>query len=268
VGEECCDLRPSLDLLVEPFEAVGRSEPPPVGGWNPEDGEGLRHVLLEPGGELRGGLLVTGGDVPKPPLGLRRLVRVEDSTEVGGDPRPHGDLLHMGHGVLHEMELAALPGHPSEDGLPGGLEACMVITDDELHAPHATIEEALEEGSPVRLSLAELHAAAVDSPLAVGADADGREEGAGHDRPVVADFFVAGIEDEVGDLTDRPVPPGPELLVEFGRCPAYLGGVLSRPQRSWTTAVPFRVLTPWTYISATARAIARSVRTPCSSKRG
>jgi len=145
-------------------------------------------------------------------------------AEVGDDLRPHGNLRNVGHGVLHEMELAALPGHPGEDGLPCSLESGMVVADDELHTPHATIDEALKEGSPVRLGLAELNAAAEDAPLAVGADADGREQCTGHDRPVVANLFVAGIEDEVGDLANRPVPPSPELLVEFGRCPAHQGG--------------------------------------------
>lgn len=41
-----------------------------MGGGDPQDGEGLGDVLFEPGGELRSGLLVTGGDVPKAPLGL------------------------------------------------------------------------------------------------------------------------------------------------------------------------------------------------------
>lgn len=38
----------------------------------------------------------------------------------------------------------------------------------------------------------------------------------------MADLFVEGIEDKVGDLTDWPVAPGAELLVEFGRRPAHL----------------------------------------------
>ena len=37
--------------------------------------------------------------------------------------------------------------------------------------------------------------------------------------------------------------------------------VISRPQSSSTMAVTFRVLTPCTYISATASVIARSLRT-------
>jgi len=195
-----------------------------VRGGDPQDGEGLWDILLEPGGELRRGLLVTGGDVPKAPFGLGRLVRVEDATDVAGDLHPHGDLRHVGHGVLHEVELAALPGDSGENGLPRCLEPAVVVADDELHTPHTAIDEALKEGSPVRLGLGELHAAAEDAPLAVGADTDSREEGTGHDRSIVADLFVAGIEDEVGDLANRPVPPGAELLVEFSRCAAHLGG--------------------------------------------
>ena len=38
------------------------------------------------------------------------------------------------------------------------------------------------------------------------------------------DFFVSGVEDQVGDLAERPVPPGGQLLVEFGGGPADLGG--------------------------------------------
>ena len=36
-----------------------------MGGWEPEDGEGFRDGVLKPGGELRGGLRVTGGDLQK-----------------------------------------------------------------------------------------------------------------------------------------------------------------------------------------------------------
>jgi len=180
-----------------------------MGGGDRQDGQGLGDLLLELGGELRSRLLVAGHDIPKPSLGLGRLIRIEDAADVAGDLRPHGDLGGVGHRVSHEVELARLPGHSGEDGLPGGLEPAVVFADDELHALHTTIHEALEEGSPVRLGLGGLHAVAEDAPLAVGAVPDGREEGARHDCP----------------------------------------------------AVTFRVLTPWTYISAKASVIARSLRT-------
>ncbi len=157
-----------------------------MGGWHPKDGEGFWDVLLEPGCELGGGLLVAGHDILEPPLDLGRLVGVEDAAEVACDLRSHGDLGHVSHCVLHEMELAALPGHSGEDGLPGGLESGVVVADDELDAVHAAGDEAFKELPPVRLGFGELHAAAEDAPLAVRADHDGREEGAGDDRPVVA----------------------------------------------------------------------------------
>ncbi len=157
---------------------------------------------------LRSGFLVAGDDVAESTFGLGRLVGVEDTADVASDLRPHGDLRHMSHGVLHEMELAALPGHSGEDGLPSGLEPDMVVADDELDTTHAPIDEALKEGSPVRLGFGQLHAAAEDGALALWADPDRREEGTGHDRPVVTDLFVAGVKDEVGDLADWPVPPG------------------------------------------------------------
>ena len=82
VREERCDPRPSFDLFVESFEAVGRSEPPPVDGGHPEDGKSLGDVLLEPGGKLRSGFLIAVHDVAEPPLSLGRLVRIEDTAEA------------------------------------------------------------------------------------------------------------------------------------------------------------------------------------------
>ena len=38
----------------------------------------------------------------------------------------------------------------------------------------------------------------------------------------MADFLVGGVEHEIGDLPDRPVPPGIELLVELRRGAADL----------------------------------------------
>jgi hypothetical protein len=195
-----------------------------VGGGDLENGEGLRDVRLEPGGELRSGFLVAGHHLAKPPLSLGRLIRLEDAADVARDLWPHGDLGSVGHRVSHKVELPRLPVRSGDNGLPGGLEPAVVLADDEFHTSHAAVDEALEEGSPERLVLGELYAAPKDAPLAVGADPAGREKGTRYDRLAVADFFVAGIEDQVGDLADRSVPPGTELLVELGRRPAHLGG--------------------------------------------
>ena len=151
------------------------------------------------GCELRSRILVAGHGVAEPSLSLGRLICITDAAEIVGDLRPHCDLRHVHRGDLHEMELAVLPGHSGEDGLSAGLEPGVVVAGDELVAVHAAGDEAFEELPPVRLGFGELYAAAEDTSLAVGADPDGREEGARHDRPFAANLLVAGIEDEVGD---------------------------------------------------------------------
>lgn len=74
------------------------------------------------------------------------------------------------------------------------------------------------------LGLAQGNAAAEHRPFAVGGDSDGSEPGTGHDGPAVADLFVPGVEDQVGNLAEGTVPPGGQLLVEFRGSPAHLCG--------------------------------------------
>ena len=128
----------------------------------------------------------------------------------------------LGKSVATRVERAPLPRHPSHDGLTGSPEPGVIVTDDELYAVHAAFLQTLEELPPVWLGLGELHTAAEHAPLAVGVDPDRREQRTRPDRTVVADFLVASIEHEVGDLADRPVAPRVELLIEFGRGAAHL----------------------------------------------
>jgi hypothetical protein len=101
----------------------------------------------------------------------------------------------MSEGVLDGVELAPLPRHSRHGRLPCGLEACMVVADDELHAVHASCLKALEEVPPVRLGLASRHAAAEHGPLTVGCDTDGGQDRTGHNGPAMPDLFVSGVED-------------------------------------------------------------------------
>jgi len=51
----------------------------------------------------------------------------------------------IGLGVLLEVELAALPRDGGKDGGAGGLEADMIVADDELDAVQAALVEALKK---------------------------------------------------------------------------------------------------------------------------
>ena len=73
---------------------------------------------------------------------------------------------------------------------------------------------------------------------------------------------LVGVEDEIGDRADRPGSPGIEFLIQFGGRTAHLSQVPSRPQSISMIVLTFLMLTPCTSLSAMARIIARSLRTP------
>jgi hypothetical protein len=138
----------------------------------------------------------------------------------------------MGHGILDRMELASLSCNCFRDGLSGGLEPGVVVADDELHAVHAKIDcersagTSASDSPPRTTALCSPEYSACRRGLAAS-----RKDGTGQDCPVVANIFVAGIENEVGDLADRPVPPGAELLFEFGCLATSPGRPLCRGRR-------------------------------------
>jgi len=130
----------------------------------------------------------------------------------------------VGLGVLLEVELAALPGAGGEDGAAGGGEARMVIADEELEAAEAALLEAHEKVAPVDFGLAEGDAGAKDLAQAVGADAQGDEHGAVDDATAVADLFISGIEDDVGEGGEGPGAPAFEFGIEARSAVADVGG--------------------------------------------
>ncbi len=109
------------------------------------------------------------------------------------------------------MKLTPLPRHAGQHGFPGGPKAGVIIADDECHSEHAPTTERLEKLSPVDLGFAQGDATSEDRPLAVGDDADRREEGTGHDGAINSHLLVPGIKDEVGDLAEGTVSPDVEL---------------------------------------------------------
>ena len=56
---------------------------------------------------------------------------------------------NISNSILLKMELTSLPGYASKYSLSSRSQANMVITADEFHSSHATIFQALQQGSPV-----------------------------------------------------------------------------------------------------------------------
>jgi len=128
--------------------------------------------------------------------------------------------------------LTALPLSAGEDGVQGATQAFMVIAGDKGDAMQAAFFEAEEKGSPMDFGFADGGADAQDGAFAVGADADGQKDRARADGAVLTDFFIAGIQDEIGCFIERTVAPGVEFPIEFGNGPGDFGpGGLCFPVR-------------------------------------
>ena len=129
----------------------------------------------------------------------------------------------MVNGVLREVELAALPDGTGQDGAAGGLQPGMVVADDEADAAHAAVDQAVEEGSPVDFGFRGIARDAEHAPSPVRPDADGGEQGGIADHAALAQLLVAGVEQEIVDLAQRPAAPSSEFLVQERGGPADLG---------------------------------------------
>src|SRR6056297_3877293 len=103
-----------------------------MAGRQREHGKALRKRFFSPADELRRRLLVALEELAEQMLGLVLIRRLEDRAGIGGDSSAHRHFRHVGSRILLQMELAALPGHAREHSLPGGLQALVAVTDDQL----------------------------------------------------------------------------------------------------------------------------------------
>ena len=110
-----------------------------MGGRQGEDGEALWQGFSGSFGEFRGLVLMGGDEALQQAFGLLGIGRVEDGADVGGDGLAHLLTRHVGAGVLLQVKPAVLRGHGREHGGPRGLEAGVVVGDEERRAVQAAI---------------------------------------------------------------------------------------------------------------------------------
>ena len=195
-----------------------------MGGGEGENGEAFWEVMLHPCCEFWGGFGVVCDDFGEAAFGGWAVLGEEDAADVGGDFCAHVETRDVGLGVLLEVELAALPGDGWEDGAACGGEAGVVIGDDDLEALEAACLQALEERAPVDLGFGKGDAEAEDLAFPIRADAEGDEHGAVENPPGLADFFVSGIENDIGESAERARAPVGEIGIEPGRALADVSG--------------------------------------------
>ena len=100
----------------------------------------------------------------------------------------------------------------------------MVIGDEELERAEAALLEALEEIAPVDFGFAECDAEAEDGAFTIGSDAQSDEHGAIDHAAAVADFFIACIEEDVGECAEGPCAPEEQIGIEACGALADVGG--------------------------------------------
>ena len=100
----------------------------------------------------------------------------------------------------------------------------MIVADEELDPAQAAFLKAAEEVAPMDFSFAQSHANAEDAASAGGFNAEGNEHRAIEHATVLADFFIAGVNDDIGEDAQGRVAPGFQMSVEFGGALADLGG--------------------------------------------
>ncbi len=76
----------------------------------------------------------------------------------------------------------------------------------------------------MHLGFAQGHTDAQNGALAVQADAQGDEHGTVQQASALADFFITGVNEHVGETAQRTVAPGFQFGVQLGGALADLGG--------------------------------------------
>ena len=224
VGEDPGDARAAFEFLVDAFQRVGGAHAFLVGNGEREHGEPLRQIFLQPSCEFGRAFGVLGHDFLEPLFGGRAAEALEDATDRAGDFGALIQAWDVRLGVLLEVELAALPGDGTKDGFARGGHAGVIVADDERDAAEAALDEALEEGPPMPFGFTEGDAHAEDDALACGRNAQGDEHGTVAELAVVADFFVAGVEHQIGAGGEGPVAPLLKFDVEEFGAVTDLGG--------------------------------------------
>lgn len=109
--------------------------------------------------------------------------------------------------ILSQMELAALPCCPAEHRFSRSLQSGMVVRHDKLHTPHAAFQKAFQKSTPVHLGLRQGTGDTQHPAALIRSYADRRKDGHIPDDAIEACFFIAGIDDQVAYLSQRPVAP-------------------------------------------------------------
>jgi hypothetical protein len=106
------------------------------------------------------------------------------------------------------MELAALSGDAGQGGPTGGLEAGMIVADDQLDTLQAAPDQLVEKGAHMDLGLGQGDRNVEHAAAPILGDAHRHQDGAIDQLAALANALIAGIEEQVRGLVERTLAPG------------------------------------------------------------
>ena len=91
--------------------------------------------------------------------------------------------------------------------MTGRLQPFVGIAGDHLHAMQASFDQRGEKFTPMDFGFAERDAHAQHRPFSIGQDPHRDQHRTIDDTAAVANFFITGIDDQIGELAQRTFPP-------------------------------------------------------------
>ena len=251
VREDADDIGPALHFLVQALQWVGGVKLGTVLGRERQVGEHIVLALVHQVGEFGPARSELIGDLT-PDLSGGRLVGLQEGLAQGGGDDGVLAFRHMGQGVAHPVDSAALPGRAQ---YPGDrlLEALVGIGDDQLHALEATADQGLEEAGPKGFRFGRADLKPDDLTPAVGVDRDGDYRRHRDDPPALALLEIGGVQPEIGPFAfqgplQEGLHPLVDVLAELGDLRLRDAGEPHEEARAgrgaWTSSSTRRVDTP------------------------
>ena len=114
------------------------------------------------------------------------------------------------------MKLTTLPWNAGQSGASCGLQAGVIIRDNQLYAAQTALGQIVEKLSPMHFGLGKRHRYAQHSTMTGSCYANRHQHRAINYLPAFADALIAGIQKNVGRFIKGAFPPCLQTRIQQG----------------------------------------------------
>ncbi len=183
-------------------------------GGKVEYRQAFRDISFEPRCELLGHRFVFRHHQAQQPIGLGAIGSIKHGPQIGAGLGLRHVWRQMREEVLGQVKLAALPLHTRQPRLQSRPQAGVIVAGHQLHAVQAARLQTRQELAPMDFRLRKRHARSQNRAMSVRRDAQGDQQRTRHHGPAHADFFIARVQEQVGDFSQRTLAPLAQLVVQ------------------------------------------------------